>query len=310
MATLELSQPLTGLGAGSEPGHDQPQQALRERVEAVQAQLLERVAAIRTSDQWLEWIRFARTMSRRNHSLANQLLIWTQDPQATWCLGFRAWQTQQRWVRKGERGIRIWAPLTKTAKTNSDPSPQDSDTTRTIYGFRLVTVFDVRQTDGHNPIPEQPSPTLLTGDAPTMLWDRLANLIAEQGFSLERGECGAANGWTNYTTQTVRVRNDVEDAQAVKTLAHELGHVLLHEPSMIAGTNCRGHREVEAETFAALVCELAGLPTSSYSAPYVASWSTELITENEDVIAVLLKHTKRVLDVIEHVIGPLLTPPT
>jgi antirestriction protein ArdC len=249
-------------------------------------------------------------MSRRNHSLANQLLVWSQDPDATWCLGFRAWQGQKRWVRKGERGIKIWAPLTKTTKTDGEPSPDGSDTTRSIYGFRLVTVFDVRQTDGHNPLPGQPIPSLLLGDAPTMLWDRVADLINEQGFTLERGECGGANGWTNFTTRTVRVRNDVDDAQAVKTLAHELGHVLMHEPSLIAGTNCRGHREVEAETFAALLCELAGLPTGTYSAPYLASWSTELVTEDDDVVAVLLKHTKRVLDVMELVIEPLLASPT
>jgi antirestriction protein ArdC len=244
MATLELSQPIGGLGAGSGPGDDQPEQDMRARAEAVHAQLIERVATIRTSDEWLSWIRFAHTMSRRNHSLANQLLIWSQDPDATWCLGFRAWQGQKRWVRKGERGIKIWAPLTKTTKTDAEPSPDGSDTARTIYGFRLVTVFDVRQTDGHNPVPEQPVPPLLVGDAPTMLWDRVAGLITEHGFVLERGECGGANGWTNFTTRTVRVRNDVDDAQAVKTLAHELGHVLMLEPSLITGTTCRGHREV------------------------------------------------------------------
>jgi hypothetical protein len=86
----------------------------------------------------------------------------------------------------------------------------------------------------------------------------------------------------------------------------ELGHVLMHEPSLDIAENCRGHREVEAETFAALICELAGLDTCGYSVPYVASWSQQLVNDETDIVSVLIKHTQRVLDVVDTVIGPLL----
>jgi antirestriction protein ArdC len=310
MELLLATRPLTGPGAGAQPGTtesvelidtiEQPAQvSMRERCEALQQQLAERVASITTSQDWMAWIKFSRTM-HRNRSLNNQLLIWMQDPEATWCLGFRAWQGQKRWVRKGEKGIRIWAPVTQKADADAE------DDSRTIAGFRLVTVFDVRQTDGHNPLPEQPLPALLSGDAPNRLWERLAILIHENGFVLERGDCGPANGWTNFTTRTVRVRDDVDDAQATKTLAHELGHVLMHEPSLHVAANCRGHREVEAETFATLVCDLAGLDTCGYSVPYVASWSQQLVTEESDIVSVLVTLTRRVLDVVDTVIAPLL----
>ncbi len=317
MESLLATRPLTGPGAGAQPGTETLDLTLvneansgsvsevtpltmRERCEALQLQLAERVANITTSKEWMAWIKFSRTM-HRNRSLNNQLLIWTQDPKATWCLGFRAWPAQKRWVRKGEKGIRIWAPVTAKADTESE------DDTRTLAGFRLVTVFDIRQTDGHNPIPDQPTPTLLDGNAPTMLWDRLAHLVIENNFVLERGDCGDANGWTNFTTRTVRVRSDVDPAQASKTLAHELGHILMHEPSLDVAANCRGHQEVEAETFAALICDLAGLDTCEYSVPYVASWSQQLVNEEDDIISVLIKSTQRVLDVVETVVGPLLT---
>jgi antirestriction protein ArdC len=310
MEALLATRPLTGPGAGTQPGTDdnndestptvdQPAHVtMRERCEALQQQLAERVASITTSDEWMAWIKFSRTM-HRNRSINNQFLIWMQDPDATWCLGFRAWQGQKRWVRKGEKGIRIWAPVTQKADADAE------DDTRTIAGFRLVTVFDIRQTDGHNPIPDQPLPILLSGDAPTLLWERLATLADENGFVIERGDCGQANGWTNFTSRVVRVRSDVDQAQATKTLAHELGHVLMHEPSLHVAANCRGHREVEAETFAALVCDLAGLDTCGYSVPYLASWSHSLVTDETDIISVLTNCTRRVLDVVDTVIGPL-----
>jgi antirestriction protein ArdC len=121
----------------------------------------------------------------------------------------------------------------------------------------------------------------------------------------ERGDCAGANGWTNFTTRVVRVRDDVDDAQATKTLAHELGHVLMHEPSLHVAANCRGHREVEAETFATLVCDLAGLDTHGYSVPYVAHWLNDLVSDEQDIVTVLIARTQRVLDVVDSVIEPL-----
>lgn len=318
MQTNLATRPLTGPGAGFEPGTqgDSPApndeaMSMRQRCEALQRQLAERVESINTSQEWMAWVTFARTM-HRNRSLSNQLLIWTQDPEATWCLGFRAWQGQKRWVRKGEKGIRIWAPVTTKASAENDGSTEANDgddKQRVIAGFRLVSVFDIRQTDGHNPIPDAPMPVLLNGDAPALLWERLATLIAENGFELQRGDCGAANGYTNFTARVVRVRDDFDNAQATKTLAHELGHVLMHEPSMHVGANCRGHREVEAETFASIVCDIAGLNTADYSAPYVAHWSRELVTDDDDIVSVLIKHTQRVLTVVDAVLEPLLAGP-
>jgi len=85
-------------------------------------------------------------------------------------------------------------------------------------------------------------------------------------------------GYTDFSARVVRVRDDVDEAQAVKTLAHELGHIRAdHEhrfPDYGVSRSCRGQAEVEAESIAYLVTAGATLDTASYSVPYLAGWSS------------------------------------
>ena len=133
-------------------------------------------------------------------------------------------------------------------------------------------MFDVSQTEG-DPLPEV-APALLAGQAPAGLWDALAAQVTARGYTLERGECGHANGWTNPTTRTIRVRGDVDEAQAVKTLVHELAHIECgHVADLPTYTLCRGRCEVEAESVAYVVGAAAGMDTAGYSFAYVAGWA-------------------------------------
>jgi len=220
-----------------------------------------------------DWQAFLAMASRfHTYSPNNVFLILTQCPDATRVAGYRAWQALGRQVRKGEKGLAVLAPCTYKRDEDDQPKPDpESSPKRVLRGFRLVHVFDVSQTEG-DPLPEVDRPSLLEGDAPAELWQRLADQVAAAGFTLERGECHGANGFTNYLTRTVRVRDDVEPAQAVKTLAHELAHVVLHDGTEY-GKGCRGRSEVEAESVAYLVCEAAGMTSAAYSFPYVAHWA-------------------------------------
>ena len=136
-------------------------------------------------------------------------------------------------------------------------------------------MFDLTQTDGQ-PLPDV-TPEPLRGPAPEHLWDHLAGLVDADGFGLERGPCGGANGYTSFGQRVVRVRDDVDPAQAVKTLAHELGHIRAdHEhrfPDYAINHQCRGQAEVEAESIAYLVTASAGLESAAYSVPYVTGWA-------------------------------------
>jgi len=162
-------------------------------------------------------------------------LIGGQAPHATRVAGFRSWQSLGRQVRKGERGIAILAPCTYRSKTSCSTTdstreqPQDerggpaapAASGKQLRGFRVVHVFDITATEG-DPLPEV-APVLLTGQAPAGLWAALAGQVAGYGYALERGDCGGANGYTDPRRRVVRVRGDVDEAQVVKTLAHELG---------------------------------------------------------------------------------------
>ena len=177
-----------------------------------------------------------------------------------------------------------------------------------VVGFRDVAVFDISQTDGA-PFPLPPAPVLLEGQAPDGLWDALAAQVDAAGYQLERVDSaekiGGANGRTNYAARTVTVRSDVSDAQAVKTLAHELAHVKLHDPSSpdVAGSGpCRGAAEVEAESVAYLVAAAHGMDTANYSFTYVATWASHAAPD------VMLSTASRVRNTAADILHTITTP--
>lgn len=238
-----------------------------DRLEAIHQRLLGAVEAMVSGEDWRRLLAVVRRF--RTYSPNNVWLIAAQRPDATRVAGFSTWRTLGRHVRRGERGIAILAPV--VARRRPDDEDGDDGESRVLRGFRVVHVFDVSQTDGEA-LPEVQPPTLLAGDAPAALWDALAAQLAAAGFVLERGSCHGANGVTDFAARAVRVRADVAPAQAAKTLAHELAHVVLHDGTEYA-RGCRGRAEVEAESVAYLVCSSAGLDAGDYSFPYVASWS-------------------------------------
>lgn len=241
-------------------------------------QLADAVARIETGEQWQAWLAFAQSLHQ--YSFNNLILIWAQCPTATAVASYRTWQGLNRQVRRGEKAIRVLAPMTRrvpVADQQDEKVVRDDGSTvhrHQILGFKPVPVFDIAQTDGPD-LPQPPGPVLLAGEAPTGLWDALVGEVSERGYRLLRGpvdKLAGANGVTKIVEREVWVRDDVDDAQAVKTLTHELAHVMLHtDPAQ--PTNCAGIREVEAESVAHLVMAAHGLDTGAYTFPYVAVWA-------------------------------------
>jgi len=254
-----------------------------DRLAELHEQITEGVAALVGGDAWRAMLDTAARF--HSYSLGNLLLIGLQAPAATRVAGFRTWQGLGRQVRKGERGIAILAPCTYRPKPAETPDGQPARAgeaggvapavepgRRQVRGFRRVFVFDVAQTDGE-PLPEV-APVLLTGQAPSGLWDQLAGQVTGHGYTVQRGDCSGANGYTDPATRTVRVRADVDDAQAVKTLAHELGHIECgHVADLPTYATCRGRCEVEAESVAYIVTAAAGMDPAGYTFAYVAHWA-------------------------------------
>src|SRR6478672_11915099 len=154
-------------------------------------------------------------------------------------------------------------------------------------GVKPPHVWDIPHPTG-DPVPDPPRPSLLQGEAPVGLWDGLADQITAAGFELRlvssAAAIGGANGLTDFLSREVSVRMDMDEAAQVKTLAHELGHVLLHAPPENAlstevaadATLHRGIAEVEAESVALMVGAAHGLDTSSYTVPYVSTWAASV----------------------------------
>ena len=250
----------------------------RDQLERLQSQIAGKVTDLVNGAEWQQWLSVAAKFHQ--YSFNNTMLIMLQRPEATLVAGYKTWQTSfGRQVNKGETGIRILAPVTKRIEKHTpDGAPVlDNDgnpvKVTALVGLKPVSVFDITQTSGPD-LPTPATPKLLTGEAPVGLWDRLQAFVEAQGYSVERGDCRGANGYTDPHARLVRVRGDVDDAQAVKTLAHEAGHVLLHtgDKDLDAGP-CRGSREVEAESVACLVTCAHGLDSAQYTFSYVAGWA-------------------------------------
>lgn len=239
------------------------------------------IAELTSEHGWRHWLLGAANLHR--YSFRNQLLLVQQtDGQVSHVEGYRAWAALGRQVRKGEKGLMILAPVLRrpdtdeTTTVDSQQSDAAASGPRRLVGVKPTFVFDITQTDGP-PLPEPPR--LLDGEAPAGLWPRLETLITDHGFTLRYGgvdELGPANGMTMSASREVVIRDDLSDAQAVKTLAHELGHVLLHtSPTDRQAVTCRGMAEVEAESVAFTVTATHGLPSDHYSFAYIAGWAAE-----------------------------------
>lgn len=241
---------------------------MTDKAEELIAELHAKLHQLVTADDWLRLLKSSQRFHQ--YSPNNCLLIYMQRPDATRVAGYKAWAAMGRQVRKGEKGIRILAPMLFHAKGTEDG--QDKTVLR---GFRVTHVFDIAQTDGDE-IEDLPRPQLLQGDqVPQELLQALLGVLVTEGFEMEfpaKWDQGEALGYTDFTNKKVVFRPHLSLVQSTKTLAHEVGHVLIHDGTEY-GRGLRPITEVEAESFAYVICSDFGLVTDSYSLPYVAGWS-------------------------------------
>jgi antirestriction protein ArdC len=192
-----------------------------------------------------------------------------------------AWNQLGRRVKKGEKGIRILAPIVGIKRKKDEEAEKDitKQNTRVLVGFRNAYVFDVEQTDGA----ELPAMREISGDVGAN-HDRLVSFIEEQGIELVFTENIAPALGVSYGGR-IAILPGQSKAEEFSTLVHELGHELLHKAERRT-TTTKVVKETEAEAIAFVVGKAVGLQTGSASADYIQLYhgNASLLIESLEVI--------------------------
>ena len=246
------------------------------------------IQAIFDSDRYKE---FLTAMSKfHDYSLNNTILIAMQGGNLV--KGYSQWQKEfDRHVKSGEKGIKIFAPTPYKVKKLVDKI--DPDTRKpildsegktvkeekevTVPAFKVVTVFDISQTEGKE-FPDLSVKPLLADVEQYEDFFAALEKASPVPIAFEQITNGA-NGYFSLTDKRIAIKEGVSELQAVKTAIHEIAHAKLHDVDLNAPLEeqnrvDRRSREVQAESVAYTVCQHFGLDTSDYSFGYVAGWSS------------------------------------
>ena len=262
-----------------------------EKLKEITDRLEQGITELFESERYREYL---RVMSKfHNYSFNNTLLIAMQKPDASLVAGFSAWKNNfGRNVMKGQKGIKIIAPSPYKVKQEmkkidphtqqpiigKDGKPVTEEKEITIPAYKVVSVFDVSQTEGK----ELPDIAVdeLTGDVERYR-DFFAALEKTSPVPIGFEQIpGSSHGYYHLEDKRIAIQEGMSELQTLKTAIHETAHAKLHDIDLNAPENeqqprvDRRTREVEAESVAYTVCQHYGLDTSDYSFGYVAGWSS------------------------------------
>ena len=223
---------------------------------------------------------YLTTMSKfHNYSPRNIQLILMQNPEASHVASFKKWKDEfERSVNKGEKALRIFAPMTlkrRDPKTN-EPLLDENGNEQTFTSFKLVPVFDVSQTDGK----ELPKPIYeLEGTYEDYgnLYKSAKEVSEANGVPLSFSkDTKGSNGFYSVTNNEIVIKQGMSEQQTLKTIFHEMAHSDLHNMEKLQETPLkRSTAELQAESVAFVVASHYGLDTSEYSFGYLATWTDD-----------------------------------
>jgi antirestriction protein ArdC len=253
-------------------------------------QLANETDAARQSQLFRDYLRTSAAFW--DYSWHNQMLIWRQKPDASFVGGYQTWLKCGRYVRKGEKGIAILAPMfCKDKREMADGSEQE---TQRIW-FKVVYVFDIAQTDG-TPLPHLPTQSV--GERGQEMLNRLLRFAESLGIAVRFVERCALNGAAGTSRgREIEIRTSETDVPTqAATLAHEIAHSLLHwaaDGKKITSRDGKEidkqQRELEAEATAYVVCSYFGIqsPSDFYLASYRVT--PAMLLEAVETIAATVK---------------------
>ena len=91
----------------------------QEKIKAALNRIEDSLAAINTDEDWLKFLSFQAQFY--NYSFGNAMLIFSQNPNATYVKGYKAWNQLGRYVKKGSKGLAILAPCIRKVEVFKEP---------------------------------------------------------------------------------------------------------------------------------------------------------------------------------------------
>jgi hypothetical protein len=258
--------------------HQQKRQTAKEVIAANVKTLIEQIEAGKSDALTV----YLTAMSRfHNYSFGNILEIARQMPDATHVAGMYTWNQLGRRIMKGEKGIRILAPMVGIKRKSKEEAEKDitKQNQPVLVGFRNAYIFDISQTEGA----ELPAMRQIAGDV-GQNHDRLIAFIEAQHITLEFNERIAPAQGVSYGGKIVLLPGQSK-AEEFSTLVHELAHEMLHKADRRTATT-KVVRETEAEAIAFVVGKAVGLETGTASADYIQLYhgNASLLAESLEVI--------------------------
>jgi DNA primase len=236
------------------------------RLAVLRERLLAEATAIRTAGDWERSLRAAARLP--GESFANILLIEAQQPGATLVKGYEEWRAAGRQVSRGEQGIEVFSSSRKqpaaagqAARSRREPEPPAPGWRDAA---RVACVWDISQTSGP-PLTAPAAHPAAPGQVPPGMQDALCWLARREGFTVEHEQGAPADGVTFWTAHRIRVLPGLDPGLAAWALAHQLGHVLMHDAAArepgatTSGDACTGTVKAEADAVAFTTCARYGI---------------------------------------------------
>lgn len=253
--------------------YQQTQEGLKKNYDRLLNGVKEVVADPDDYKRYLDFVSKFPTRSARN-----QLLIFTQKPDAGLVAGLKTWNKFGRQVNKGSKAIKIFAPIIKKEKEIDEKTKQEVEKS-VVKGYRMVNVFDVNDTNGV-PLPTNPLVPKNVKEsefAKKTFLPLVEELRKELPIVIDENYERSSNGYYSPLEHkiVVNAQSHRDITNQFKTLIHEYAHSIFHNMTGKYKDLDKESKEVQAESVAYLTSKSFGMDTSEYSFRYIKGWADD-----------------------------------
>lgn len=238
----------------------------------------------------------------REYSMNNTILIYSERPDALGVGTYKFWQKKGHPVKRGEKGIGIYAPILKDYIVDSAGHPvsryeeatpeqlqklasKEYSKHTVPVGFTKKYVFDITQTS--TPIEDYPKLIKEGYELDNKNDYQVQNiainrLVGKSGLKLidyDKARTGkSAQGYFIPATKEIYLQPDLTSIARFKTLVHETAHGILHG---VKNNLTTGEKEFQAQMVSLVVSDTLGLPMKDGDYGYVKNYQRDITDERK-----------------------------